>query len=64
MLVNREPELMYGIESDSLMLLLEEFSIRLGLGINRSSKTEHQQNQLFSVSAIVHCLYVKISLLV
>ena len=56
---------MFGIESNSLMFLLDEFSVRLGLSINRSSKTEHQQNQLFSVSlAIAHCLYFKISLLV
>ena len=56
---------MFGIEINSLMFLLEEFSIRQGLSINRSIKTEHQQNQLFSVSlAIAHCLYLKISLLV
>ena len=55
---------MFGIEINSLMFLLEEFSIRQGLSINRSIKTEHQQNQLFSVSAIAHCLYFKISLLV
>ena len=55
---------MFGIESNSLMFLSEEFSVRPRLSINRSSKAEHQQNQLFSVSAIAHCLYFKISLLV